>query len=919
MSTQKVESSPKLYKRGNEDIDFDTFSDQATAELRAQLSNSRLKSKEKKAVQKAFNELLQGMSEGQVSYRVQGGGYNNTIGITNAPKGFDAAGIAAGILGNVLRRQQSYVDPSKIKWEGNTSIGKALVKRIWGGSQPSIQDFIGLDYDEATKKVSGNAKRSAKFKSELEYIRDNFDNLFTKYSDSDRQTAIDNINAALNAFSDNSAAGSSLVDNEYLDLSRATGLSNFGDLFGNTYETPSVEQEVSVPQETKDSLPEEPAVESPSVVLNKPLLLVDNNMYGKWSRDALYNHLRKKSPETLLKIINWGLNNTKLNFYLNPEIKNYAGVGKKPVPFSNRYIIKQILEILRQNGSLQKYVDGTGNQFYIPGSYLKNRNSGLVYDITGGGSIKELDVQNIPYLSKVLAAQAAAVPANKQGGLLRKLNTGDRALPKANILLGDDYDWYSQIFSGFKQEIINSFKKIEEDNTLTPKQKLAEKQKLVDQINDMQARHYTLMGNWDRVSSIRPGDESVKKYQQDIADNYNYVNTAIGNNISRFRILNNKRLNLDAVGKWNPDNRGEGFTKARTLLGEITQLKEDDEFWKELAKYGVGHNTRENYGNYNFLTLNSQKDTPIQIDLDDKKKDFPYEVDESDIPDPKTINFNGLKETLPDLIGASRLLASIRANAKVYRTMLPSLSPVLRNTYERFSPITGDYQALQLKGSQAANVMRQASAPFTSDASLASARMLEGQRQANQLQAEGALMDDKEIRRTTAEALARQEDNMARRSETANVNMAAINKSNREQAQLRATRLKSDWQSLDNYLASIEKRIRGKQEEAQTRANNFYDKIETEQALRYIQEYKNQAYNSYIEWTNEDPANKNKDITEWAGYTDYKRGLEEAQKRAQDMMYQNMANRYGWEYTPLYSIESSKLFFDRGWAGRYIK
>jgi len=52
---------------------------------------------------------------------------------------------------------------------------------------------------------------------------------------------------------------------------------------------------------------------------------------------------------------------------------------------------------------------------------------------------------------------------------------------------------------------------------------------------------------------------------------------------------------------------------------------------------------------------------------------------------------------------------------------------------------------------------------------------LDANRQAADLQYQGFLADDKEILRTKQEALKRQEDNIARRTDTANFNRASIN------------------------------------------------------------------------------------------------------------------------------------------------
>ena len=177
-------TQPRLYKRGNDDIDLDAYIRNAESEFSYWLANSRLKDKEKQQVQEAYSQMIQGINDGTFTYKI-GGGYNNSVGMSNKTKGFDAAGLAAGFLGKILRNQSVYKapeekpDPSKIEWKGNSSVGAALVKHLYGSDRESLKDFIDLDpYDTKTKK-RGNANRSARFKSGLEYIRDNFDNLFT--------------------------------------------------------------------------------------------------------------------------------------------------------------------------------------------------------------------------------------------------------------------------------------------------------------------------------------------------------------------------------------------------------------------------------------------------------------------------------------------------------------------------------------------------------------------------------------------------------------------------------------------------------------------------------------------------------------------------------------------------------------------
>jgi len=68
--------------------------------------------------------------------------------------------------------------------------------------------------------------------------------------------------------------------------------------------------------------------------------------------------------------------------------------------------------------------------------------------------------------------------------------------------------------------------------------------------------------------------------------------------------------------------------------------------------------------------------------------------------------------------------------------------------------------------------------------------MLDANRQATDLEYQGFLADDKEIKRTQAEALKRQEANAYLRTDVANKNRESIHNTNVWRSQLEATRLK---------------------------------------------------------------------------------------------------------------------------------
>lgn len=252
-----------------------------------------------------------------------------------------------------------------------------------------------------------------------------------------------------------------------------------------------------------------------------------------------------------------------------------------------------------------------------------------------------------------------------------------------------------------------------------------------------------------------------------------------------------------------------------------------------------------------------------------------------------------------DLLGAGRLAGSIWANNRIARTVRDSLRPKLHDTYELYSPVTGAFGEMQLRNRQGAETLSQSYRPFTSDASLASARMLEGQRQANDLQYQGFLADDREIRRTQAEALQRQEGNIARRSALANENRDAIIANNQAVAQLEASRVKQNWNSIDNYLRGVEGRMRQRLTENRDRRNQFALQTSNASADQFRRDAISKLYDKYRQWQAEKPTDRaNLTFTDWATQNTeaYTTAMQDINATVEALKYRGYANTYGLKY-----------------------
>ena len=168
-------------------------------------------------------------------------------------------------------------------------------------------------------------------------------------------------------------------------------------------------------------------------------------------------------------------------------------------------------------------------------------------------------------------------------------------------------------------------------------------------------------------------------------------------------------------------------------------------------------------------------------------------------------NFTGeglysILSNIPDIVGLSNTL---RTNNRIARLLTDATKPFIRNTYELYSPVVGDYGVLQSARQSAAQIESQSARPLTSDASLWLASRNQGTKNANELRLKGQLIYDQSVKQSAKEALARVEDNKARRSQIANANAKEIHDTNYRKAEIEATRLQSNTASINNFLEKL--------------------------------------------------------------------------------------------------------------------
>jgi hypothetical protein len=108
----------------------------------------------------------------------------------------------------------------------------------------------------------------------------------------------------------------------------------------------------------------------------------------------------------------------------------------------------------------------------------------------------------------------------------------------------------------------------------------------------------------------------------------------------------------------------------------------------------------------------------------------------------------------------------------------PPVKTGFRDPLELHSPVYGDMQTRSMFANQAAKVRSKANKAFTSDASLTSARQLEAESQANDLNAKGWAADSNMIKQTGDKAIANRMESAKSRQETANYNKGIMDENN---------------------------------------------------------------------------------------------------------------------------------------------
>lgn len=940
-------SEVRTYKRGNDEVDLNAFIRQAEVGFNDWLDRTDIKEKHKNEVRAAYQDMITRINDNPDSFVARlGGGFTNTAGITNNTRGFDSYGVAAGYLGDVLRNMQAYTNPksqsNRTKYTRDSKlITPDIQKQIWGEDANS---FIMLDndsYDESTGR-RGAAHRIAQTIMGLQSFRDKLKDIHDFETDEDYNHAIGRIDSAISTLQ-NSNPNDDWFALGQLGMTRMNQFLSTGQEKQTTPMTQE-EQETATRRNNINNFENWMSNNRPFFIgqLASPISI--GSQAGSATDEQkmeLQNKLGRLSNDEIRDWILSYIVDPNYDFSQYPTLRKlYGGVPRVGLFSNSQYITEILAQAIRSGKAIN--IPNT-SLYYFPDTfeeYPDKSSTVYVYD-SNSKTIKQVDTQDIiDYRNQFFVEYQTANPqqgnsskrymdrypqmytSHKEGGVLKFQNSGKFIGNIGHVNTYGKTGWYEHGFSKWMNDL------------LLAAEQAKDKGAYAKMINDTQSAHSKLWKQWDQKTAYLGDNNSVGNYQQTIIDRFKWVNDKGVSNIRAQKLYTDpdNPYTGDSEGNhWQPDNYFAAQTDDRRVLGREGDFTPEQERQLmaqfKLRGYDFYLDNTDGYYKLNYIpedediTKSSspqaywetgEPDKPIDgSDFNEVTGDVTQQQDNTSKADLNEtyIKLKGLgqgpnwlnlvREIGPNLLGASRLTGSILTNNKIARTVRDSIRPKVHDDYWLFSPVTGAFGEMQLRNRQGAEVLSQSHKPFTSDASLASARMLEGQRQANNLQHQGFLADNREIRRTQAEALQRQESNIARHSKLANDNIDAIITNNQTAAQLEASRLKQNWNSINNYLQEGEGRMRQRLAEDKDRYNQFLLQTGQFSAQQKRKHDINELMNAFRTYTAL-PGNETKTLTDFNNYTAgrYEQAIAAINTDYEMSQLANFGRVYGYGFTP---------------------
>lgn len=399
------DKSPTLYSWYDKKYDFDQLQRDADEGVNEYITSLKRGSKDTDQFMKAYSDIMAGIRDGSITFkdgkyvdasgRYSNGLYYDNEGVkqTSKKSSKDYYGLMANYIYGKQRSQNEYTAPedkTKIKWNGNLSIGQAITRNIFNSDIWNNQDFLDLNKYDESGKVKGPDNRPKRLQDAFEYVLGNFDTLFSGYSDQQKAEATKYIQKAIEDLKDGK------VDHgDYIALRAAAGGLDYRSMFSDkTVETPSPREEII-------QAPEAPFISWVSTkyprfsgTLYKPRNLNDGMKYGSYTLDRITRVVNSLSDDDLYRIVRSALANPNYSFNTQPFIvKEFRSADSQ---FTNPFGMRLALQTLKDKGLLKSFGGNQSHLYYIPRTDNNRRQTAWVWD-TNNNTVSEMSYHDIPY------------------------------------------------------------------------------------------------------------------------------------------------------------------------------------------------------------------------------------------------------------------------------------------------------------------------------------------------------------------------------------------------------------------------------------------------------------------------------------------------------------------------------------------
>lgn len=849
---QEGAKTPALYTMYGDQYSVDDLQRDADGGLDEELLRLERGVKDQIQFREAYNNIMSGIRDGSITYSGgttlsdASGKYYNYYNQSDKDKkdlNKDYYGLMGNYIVRRMKKAKKWVNPedkAKTKWNGSASIGNALIRELYNSDQENIRDFIDNDtYDETLKK-RGVTRRTKRLSEAFESVSSKFDKLFTGYTDADKADALAYINDAIKSLNDGS-----IDAGDYLALSRAASGLNYRGMF-------SGEKELATPDEVAQTPPSHNSPEQNqrqafinwieqkypqfTGTLQGSRSLTTGKTYGPGTLSALSTAMAGLSNNDLYRIVRSALSDPKYTFNNEQVIKNTfkdADYG-----FLNPFGLQKALEALKGKGLLHSFGEDNLNLYYVPNTDNSSRQTAWVWD-DKAGTISEMSYHDIPYWREKIKQEWLASNGGtadnsywasryfKLGGVVKAYNgtqftsrigshsnvdyqtRGNIANTKANessVAKWDDWFDLNKMLTDFGtyqsggQGVPTPFSYayargadgkplMNEDNT--PKYGLTTDQfvETLNQLGDIgtlfQNKKYADTGyrNWNNLFD----QTGFNEYFGGTSGNFDRLGPSTWN---RNAFLGKLR---DAYGETNPMTYGDD------------KIYFDGTKWSKVIPQSQAEVPEIPSGQDPVVSTTS---TPAGTSTVDPSK---INLTIGDVNKPRGTGqgfWNSMLGLAPDFIGAGRLALSLNTNARVDKTLYPSLGPVLKGMKHTFLPVTGAWDIRQSGYRNAGNMESRFSKALTSDADLYTRTMLDAYRLGNAERSKADLVDNQKRSENSKAAIAARIADRDYNLAVADENLLRINQSNRERAQMKVSHMLSDYKGINGAAKAIEERSR---------------------------------------------------------------------------------------------------------------